>query len=53
MEVQYALAIIAFDGEDLSENGLEPQILPFGRGNLRLEEFLYELVCNSIRFGGR
>ena len=40
VEIEHALPVVALDGEDLGENGLQPEVLPLGRRHLRLQELL-------------
>ena len=39
MEIEHAFPVVAFDGKDLGENGLQAQVLALGRRHIRLQEF--------------
>ena len=52
VKIEHALAVVTLDGKHLLEHGLQAQILALGRRHVGLQKLPYELVCNSMRFGG-
>ena len=51
MEIENALAVVAFYGENLGKYGLQPRVLPFGRGQVRLQKLLVGICLQFDQIG--
>ena len=53
MKIEHAFPVIALDGKDLGEDGLQTQVFALGLGNLRLQKLLIRigLQFDEVRRG--